>query len=66
MGKRERYEPGTLSWVDLGTTDVDAAKSFYGALFGWEPVDQPVGEGMTYTMLRLNGEDVGAVYPQSE
>jgi predicted enzyme related to lactoylglutathione lyase len=35
MGKRTSYAPGTFSWVDLATTDPDAAKSFYGELFGW-------------------------------
>jgi predicted enzyme related to lactoylglutathione lyase len=29
-------EPGTLVWNELATTDVDAARSFYGGLFGWE------------------------------
>ena len=31
--------PGTPSWIDLGTTDLPAAKAFYSALFGWEIVD---------------------------
>ena len=25
MGTRERYEPGTFSWTDLGTDDPEAA-----------------------------------------
>ena len=28
-------EPGTPTWVDLGTTDLDAAKTFYHDIFGW-------------------------------
>ena len=63
MGKRERYEPGTFCWVDLGTTDPAGAKAFYGGLFGWEAVDMPAS-GMTYTMLRLGGDDVAALYEQ--
>jgi len=35
IGKRESYPPGTFSWSDLGTTDRDAARAFYGELFGW-------------------------------
>jgi len=62
MGKRTRYEPGTFCWVDLATTDPAAAKTFYGALFGWTPVDMPTGDGGTYTMLRLDGDDVAALY----
>ena len=26
---------GTFSWCELLTTDVEAAKKFYGQLFGW-------------------------------
>jgi uncharacterized protein len=64
MGERESYAPGTFCWVDLGTTDAAGAKAFYGRLFGWEGEDMPVGEGATYTMLRLGGRDVAAVYEQ--
>src|SRR4051812_49627120 len=32
------YPPGTPSWVDLTTSDVDAAAGFYGTLFGWDSV----------------------------
>ena len=62
MGKRERYEPGTFCWVDLATTDPAGAKAFYGELFGWVAEDIPAGEAGTYTMLRLNGDEVCALY----
>ncbi len=62
MGKRERYEPGTFCWVDLATTDPAGAKAFYGELFGWEAEDMPAGEGATYSMLRLDGDYVCALY----
>ena len=62
MGKRERYEPGTFSWVDLMTTDPAGAKAFYGELFGWEAEDMPAGGSATYTMLRLDGDYVCALY----
>jgi predicted enzyme related to lactoylglutathione lyase len=58
MGKRERYEPGTFSWVDLMTTNPAGAKAFYCELFGWEAEDMPAGEGATYTMLSLDGDYV--------
>ena len=64
MGERESYAPGTFCWVDLGTTDAGGAKAFYGRLFGWESEDMPAGEGSTYTMLRLGGRDVAALYEQ--
>ena len=62
MGERTSYVPGTFCWADLGTSDAPAAKSFYGSLFGWEAVDMPAGEGMTYTMLYLGGRTVCALY----
>jgi predicted enzyme related to lactoylglutathione lyase len=64
MGERESYAPGTFCWVDLGTTDAAGAKAFYGRLFGWEAEDMPAGEDSTYTMLRIDGRDVAALYEQ--
>jgi hypothetical protein len=65
MGKRTSYEPGTFSWADLGTSDPDAAKAFYGGLFGWEFEDMPAGEAGVYTIWRLDGKDVAALFGQS-
>lgn len=30
------WPAGTPCWVDYGAADVDAARAFYGSLFGWE------------------------------
>lgn len=62
MQETPEYKPGTFCWVELGTTDGEAAKKFYTELFGWTFNDSPVGPGMVYTMLQLNGKDVGALY----
>ena len=35
------HAAGTPSWIDLGTPDVEAAKSFYGGLFGWAAETDP-------------------------
>ena len=64
MGKRTRYEPGTFSWVDLATTDLEASKAFYGGLFGWKPHDSEVPGGGVYSMMRLGAADVAAIYDQ--
>jgi uncharacterized protein len=66
MGERTKYAPGTFCWTDLATTDQDAAKQFYGQLFGWTAVDYPVGEGVTYSMMQIDGKDVGAISPQPQ
>lgn len=62
MQAETTYAPGTFCWVELGTTDATAAKQFYTELFGWMPHDNPIGPDMVYTMLKLDGKDVGALY----
>ena len=61
MGKRTRYEPGTFCWTDLATTDPEGVEAFYGGLFGWEAEDTPAGEAGTYTMLKVDGDEVCAL-----
>ncbi len=55
------YPNGMFNWVDLVTTDVDGAKSFYSALFGWSFVDKPTDRGGIYTMIQLNGHHVAGL-----
>jgi uncharacterized protein len=66
MAERTSHPHGTISWADLATSDQDAAKAFYGGLFGWEYDDQPVGDGVTYSMARLGGRSAAAINPQRE
>ncbi len=65
MPQRSSYAEGTPSWVDLQTPDQDAAKSFYGALFGWKFDDQPMPQGPVYSMALKDGGVVAAIAPQS-
>ena len=60
MGERTEYKPGTFSWADLTTTDQDAAKTFYSALFGWE---YEVGAPETgfYTTALKHGQRVAGI-----
>jgi uncharacterized protein len=66
MGKRTQHTPGTFSWTDCATTDPEGAKAFYAGLFGWEYDDMPAGEGVTYSMAKIDGDYVAAVAPQPE
>ena len=66
MPERTSYKPGTPSFVDLSTTDVAAAKSFYADLFGWKFDDMDAGNGNTYTMATLRGKAVAGLAPQPE
>jgi predicted enzyme related to lactoylglutathione lyase len=64
MPERTSYEPGTPSWVDIGT-DVDGAKAFYSALFGWTTEEAgPPEETGGYGFFLLNGKMVGGYGPQ--
>jgi predicted enzyme related to lactoylglutathione lyase len=62
MQETPEIKPGNFCWVELATSDSDAAKSFYSQLFGWESQDNPMGPDMVYTMLKLDGKDVGGLY----
>jgi len=44
--------------VELETTDVAKAKTFYGKLFDWKLEDVQMGDGMTYTMIGV-GDGTG-------
>jgi predicted enzyme related to lactoylglutathione lyase len=62
MGERSEHPPGTFSWVDLGTPDVEAAKRFYTGLFGWETTDTPAGDADVYVVCTLGGRRVAAIF----
>jgi uncharacterized protein len=64
MAERESHDAGTISWTDLATTDQDAAKEFYGALFGWEYEDLPIDDETTYSMAMVSGKNAAAISPQ--
>jgi uncharacterized protein len=66
MGQRTKYTPGTFSWTDLTTTDQDGAKAFYTELFGWDVEDNPMGDGMVYSMMLIDGKAVAAISPQPQ
>jgi predicted enzyme related to lactoylglutathione lyase len=57
------YPPGTPSWTDVSTSDVDAGISFYSELFGWEA--EPVGEDPeqtgNYHMFKQGGKQVAGI-----
>ncbi|GIE98198.1 VOC family protein [Paractinoplanes rishiriensis] len=54
--------PGSPAWVDLGTADLEEAKRFYTALFGWT-ADISGEEYGGYTTFLLNGLPVAGAGP---
>ena len=59
---------GAFSWFELMTTDVEAAKTFYSRLFGWQTEKAPM-EDMNYTLVKVGDESLGGIMsmpPQAE
>lgn len=65
MAEITSHAPGTPSYIDLATTDLDAAKSFYTTLFGWDTEDSPLPYGGVYTSFSKNGRTVAGGYTMS-
>ena len=66
MGERNGYLPGTFCWSELATSDQQAAKAFYGELFGWGADDRPMGDGVFYSMQLIGDKPVAAIAPQPQ
>jgi predicted enzyme related to lactoylglutathione lyase len=58
----EEHRPGSFCWIELATTDQNAAKNFYGKLFGWAVNDMPMGPNDFYSMFTLEGKYAAAGY----
>lgn len=53
--------PNPFVHVELNTTDVAQAKSFYSRLFSWEMADMPMSGGTTYTTIDVGGGTGGGL-----
>ncbi len=62
MPKIEKHAPGAFCYVELSTSDQNAAKKFYSSLFGWSIKEFPMGPGDIYTMFQVDGADAAACY----
>jgi uncharacterized protein len=54
---RDAYLPGVPCWIDLRQPDPEAARAFYGGLFGWSFTDEP------YAIASIDGRAVAAIAP---
>lgn len=66
MPERTSYPAGTPSYIDLSTTDVDGARSFYNALFGWDYEASPDPEANGYVSITKNGKNVAGMMQQQK
>lgn len=65
MSERDGYPQGVPSWADLATSDLEGARAFYGALFGWEwDVSGP--EFMHYSQALMRGRRVVGMGPRMD
>lgn len=48
-------------WNELATSNVQAAKDFYGKVFGWKFNDYEMGD-TTYTMIKSNDKEFGGIW----
>jgi len=62
MTNIDKHPAGSFCWVELATTDQNAAKSFYTSLFGWVVNDNPMGPGEVYSIFKIDGRDAAAGY----
>jgi predicted enzyme related to lactoylglutathione lyase len=53
-------ESGAFTWNELQTRDTDAAKAFFGSVFGWGADTRQDG-GMVYTEWKRGGDSVGGM-----
>ncbi|MET0595819.1 MAG: VOC family protein [Polyangiaceae bacterium] len=61
MADRKHAAPGTVSWVDLQTPDLERAKKFYGELLGWSFTGGDDPNSGFYTTATIRGRRVAAL-----
>lgn len=50
IGAELANEPGAFTWNELATTDLAAARDFYGSTFGWSLEDPSTEEAAIFTV----------------
>lgn len=52
---------GSFCWNELATSNVKAAKDFYGKAFGWTFSDHSM-DGVTYTMIKHGNKEFAGIW----
>lgn len=60
------HAPGSPCWVDSASPQIEASKSFYAGLFGWEMNTVPDPEAGGYAIATLAGAAIAALGPLQE
>jgi uncharacterized protein len=61
MNEPRTYPEGVTCWVDFEQADVEAAASFYGALFSWTFIETEPGSKVRYLIAQLDGQDAAGI-----
>jgi predicted enzyme related to lactoylglutathione lyase len=51
-------------WADLATSDAEAAREFYGKVFGWKSEVNPDPQYGGYALAKVDGKDVAGIGPK--
>ena len=57
---------GVPNWVDCATLELEPAETFYAAVFGWTSEHMVAPDGRTYSIQKLDGNMVAAIYELNE
>lgn len=60
--ERGPHTPGRFVWRELYTTDVNAAKRFYGEVLGWKFEESDMGGGMKYTLCYAGSKQIAGMF----
>lgn len=66
MPQFTKYAEGQFCWVDLTTTDIEKAVTFYCDLFGWTSQRVPEPEAGGYTFFLKDGKRAAAAAPSMD
>ena len=58
----EVVNQGKFGWNELLTTDLEAARAFYGSLLGWNYTEHRMADGGTYVVATMEGQPVGGMF----
>jgi predicted enzyme related to lactoylglutathione lyase len=64
MPEMTTHRPGTPSWVDLGSPDIEASAAFYGEVFGWDaPESEDAEQTGGYRQAMKGDKPVAGMMP---
>jgi hypothetical protein len=65
-GYQVTKETGSVNWSELNTRDPEAAKAFYGSVFGWKLEEQEFEGTGSYTVISMGGDAFGGILDITE